>query len=77
VGDVILIGASAFAVGPFGIILAVFMASLLGLLFALLARKSFKSKVPFGPFLAIGIYGALLTESYVSQWLETVYFTPF
>ncbi|HPF16670.1 MAG TPA: prepilin peptidase, partial [Thermotogota bacterium] len=73
VGDVILICAASFALGPFSAVFSVFLASLLGIVYAVITKSSLKTKVPFGPFLAIGIYLALLFGDWVSSILGKLY----
>jgi leader peptidase (prepilin peptidase)/N-methyltransferase len=72
-GDVILIAASAFAIGPFNTIFSIFLASLFGIIYAIASKSSMKTKVPFGPFLAIGIYVSMLFGGYFSSLLEKLY----
>ncbi len=72
-GDVILIGAASFALGPFNAVCSIFLASLFGIIYALITKSSMKTKVPFGPFLAIGIYLALLFGDHVSLFLGRLY----
>ncbi len=72
-GDVILIAASSFAIGPFNTIFSIFLASLFGIVYAIASRSSMKTKVPFGPFLAIGIYCSMLFGGFFSSLLEKLY----
>jgi len=72
-GDVILICAASLALGPFSAVFSIFVASLLGIIYAIITRSNMKTKVPFGPFLSIGIYLALLFGEQVSMFLGRLY----
>ncbi len=72
-GDVILIAAAAFAIGPFNTIFSIFVASLFGIIYAVATKSSMKTKVPFGPFLAVGIYVSMLFGGFFSSLLERLY----
>lgn len=69
IGDVLLITAASFGLGMVGITLAILIASLSGLIIALILRKKMKDTIPFGPFLAIGIYVAMLFAERLYQLL--------
>lgn len=62
-GDVKLLGAMGVLLGAYGTLFAVLVASVAGSIVALylLARKrvSMKTKIPFGPFLALGTFVSL------------------
>jgi len=62
-GDVKLLGAMGILLGVYGTLFAVLVASVVGSIVALylLARKrvSMKTKIPFGPFLALGTFVSL------------------
>jgi len=73
IGDVILICAASFALGPFNSVFSIFLASLLGIVYAIVTKSNMKTKVPFGPFLAIGIYLALLFGEPASTFLGRLY----
>lgn len=72
-GDVILMSAASLALGPFNAVFSIFIASLLGIIYAIITGSNMKTKVPFGPFLAIGIYLALLIGEQVSMFLGRLY----
>ena len=72
-GDVILMSAASLALGPFSAVFSIFLASLLGIFYAIITKSSMKTRVPFGPFLAIGIYLALLFGEQVSMFLGRLY----
>jgi len=62
-GDVKLLGAMGVLLGAYGTLFAVLVASIVGSIVALylLARKrvNMKTKIPFGPFLALGTFVSL------------------
>lgn len=70
-GDVLLIAAASFGLGMVGITLTILIASLSGLLYAAARRKKMKEAIPFGPFLAVGIYISLLVSDHL--WMMMVY----
>ncbi|MFP4461934.1 MAG: prepilin peptidase, partial [Thermotogota bacterium] len=72
-GDVILMSAASLALGPFNAVFSIFLASLLGIIYAIATGSNMKTKVPFGPFLAIGIYIALLIGEQCSMFLGRLY----
>jgi len=72
-GDVILICAASLALGPFSAVFSIFVASLLGIIYGIITRSNMKTKVPFGPFLSIGIYLALIFGEQVSMFLGRLY----
>ncbi len=61
-GDVFLIGASSVAMEPLSINIAILVSALSGLVYAAVKNKGLrmKEKVPFGPFLSIGIIVGIL-----------------
>lgn len=76
-GDVKLIAGMGAILGFPKILLALFIASLVGsivgLLWIAIYRKGFKTQIPFGPFLVLGAYVAL----FIGDELIRVYFTLF
>lgn len=77
-GDVKLTFVSGFILGPKGIIVAFVITSLVGGIYAvglLIKKKASKdTRIPFVPFLAVGIftsllYGSLILESYMSLFV--------
>lgn len=68
-GDVKLLGAMGLFLGPF-VLLALFFGSLLGAVYGIVAIRakglSLRTKVPFGPFLAIG--GVLVAAAGPALW---------
>jgi leader peptidase (prepilin peptidase)/N-methyltransferase len=73
-GDVKLLGAMGVFLGPY-VLLSLFFGSLLGAFYGVVAVRakglSLRSKVPFGPFLAVGgvlvaAVGPALWEWYVA-----------
>lgn len=71
-GDVKLAGAAGLAAGWQGSLLALLLASVAGALVScalvLARRRTFKSAVPFGPFLAAGFIFALLYGAPLLRW---------
>ncbi|MCD6551006.1 A24 family peptidase [Thermotoga sp.] len=70
-GDVILAMGMGILLSPFPAIIAVLVASISGILFALIRGKGkmdIKMRIPFGPFLALGGY-TLFLISYTTRWL--------
>ena len=63
-GDVKLLGASAIWIGAMGISSAILLASVAGILFAaimwLLKKRRIDAPVPFGPFIAFGVWAVWL-----------------
>ncbi|MCF6273247.1 MAG: A24 family peptidase [Rhodobacteraceae bacterium] len=59
-GDVKLLGAVAIWVGLVGVSSAIFLASVAGILYALAMRalrgQAFGGAIPFGPFIALGVW---------------------
>jgi len=66
-GDILLITASAMALGPFKTVFAIFLASICGILAAIVLHKKMKDKIPFGPFLSIGIYLSMILGNFILQ----------
>lgn len=64
-GDVKMAGAGAVWINPLLLPFFVFAASASGLVYALLASKQDKNeRLPFAPFLAIGLFSCWMTEHY-------------
>lgn len=76
-GDVKLIAGMGAFLGFPKILLALFIASLLGSILGLLGmvfrRRKFRTQIPFGPFLALGAYAAL----FGGDWFIQAYLTLF
>ncbi len=68
-GDVLLIAAASLGLGMVGITMTILVASIAGLVFAALQKKKMKDAIPFGPFLAIGIYISLIIADRVFQMM--------
>jgi leader peptidase (prepilin peptidase) / N-methyltransferase len=65
-GDVKMAGAGAVWINPLLLPFFVFSASASGLVYALLIAKPDKGgRVPFAPFLAIGLFSCWMTEHYL------------
>lgn len=74
-GDVLLISASAVALGPLGTIFGVMLSSILGIIFALYTmKKSGIKKIPFLPPLAAGIYISLLFAEKIFSEIEKIFY---
>ncbi|OHD18562.1 MAG: hypothetical protein A2Y38_22770 [Spirochaetes bacterium GWB1_59_5] len=67
-GDIKLISASTMAFGIVGVLVEVFFASLLGVIWAMLALKK-GGRFPFAPFLALGMLIATLSNPYLQAFL--------
>lgn len=67
-GDIKLISASTIAFGIVGVLVEVFFASLLGVIWAMFALKK-GTRFPFAPFLAFGMLIAMLSDSYIQAFL--------
>lgn len=67
-GDIKLLAVIGVFIGPMGALITLFLAALIGLLYAIFSGAALKkgTKIPFGPFLAIG---AGLTYFYFSNQL--------
>ena len=68
-GDIKLISASTMAFGVVGVLIEVFFASLLGVMWGLLATKK-GARFAFAPFLAFGMIVAMLSNPYVHAFLN-------
>lgn len=65
-GDVKMVGAAGFWISPFNLPFFVFIASLGGLIFALVKRGSEEAYIiPFGPFLALSLFVVWVWEIYL------------
>jgi leader peptidase (prepilin peptidase)/N-methyltransferase len=71
-GDIKLMAASGLFLGPIPILLALFLGAVYAGFFAvyvLIAKKgTLKTAVPFGPFLSLGIFTALLYGEIILSW---------
>ena len=71
-GDITLIGALGFILGPYLVIVNIFLSFLIGAIvsiFLLASRiKSHKDPIPFGPFIIIGFYISKLFGSQIVSW---------
>ena len=70
-GDIKLLAVIGIFIGPLGALITLFLAAFLGLFYAIFSGAALKkgTKIPFGPFLAIG---AWITYFYVSNQLGTL-----
>lgn len=70
-GDIKLLAVIGIFIGPLGALITLFLAAFLGLFYAIFSGVALKkgTKIPFGPFLAIG---AWITYFYVSNQLGTL-----
>ncbi len=70
-GDIKLLAVIGIFIGPLGALITLFLAAFLGLFYAIFSGTALKkgTKIPFGPFLAIG---AWITYFYVSNQLGTL-----
>ncbi|MEG0822968.1 MAG: prepilin peptidase [Erysipelotrichaceae bacterium] len=75
-GDVRLMACAGFLLGTKSIIVAAFIGIIAGGIFAcfLMAKKkkSGKAQMPFGPFLAVGIYTASLYGPQIANWYLSI-----
>ncbi len=67
-GDIKLLAVIGIFIGPLGALITLFLAAFIGLFYAIFSGAAMKkgSKIPFGPFLAIGGW---LTYFYFSNQL--------
>jgi len=72
--DIVLISALALALGPMKVNLAIIVACFTGILAALFFRKKLRDKIPFGPFIAVGGYAALIAGD---AFLNLIGFMPY
>jgi leader peptidase (prepilin peptidase)/N-methyltransferase len=70
-GDIKLLAVIGVFIGPLGALITLFLAAFLGLFYAIFSGAALKkgTKIPFGPFLAIG---AWIPYFYVSNQLGTL-----
>ncbi len=72
--DIVLISALALALGPMKINLAIFISCFVGIIAALFFQKKMQDKIPFGPFIAVGGYLALIVGG---AFLDLIGFLPY
>lgn len=74
-GDVKMMLPLGFFLGPWGLVITVFMGSILGLIvgmfFIVFKKKNLKFSLPFGTFLAISAYITLFLKGLLLFWLST------
>ena len=71
-GDVKLLGFIGSVTGPYGVLSALFLGSLLGLLWVLptlIRNRNLQFAIPFGPFLSLGCFVGVLVEDRVMGFL--------
>jgi leader peptidase (prepilin peptidase) / N-methyltransferase len=77
VGDIKLVFLMGIMLGFPGILVSLFLAfligSLVGLFLISLSRKTFKSEIPFGPFLIIGLWLAFFWAEQIISWYQGVF----
>jgi leader peptidase (prepilin peptidase) / N-methyltransferase len=61
-GDVKMMGAGAIWISPFSVPILIFIASFSGLVFAIIKGRV-GERIPFGPFLALGVIASWLMEN--------------
>jgi len=76
-GDVKLAVFMGLLLGLKNVILALFLAfffgAIIGLILMFLKKKGLKSEIPFGPFLILGTFVALLWGQYIIQWYANLF----
>lgn len=76
-GDIKLMAASGFFVGGKLILLSLFIgavyASIFSLFMVAFKKSSFKTAIPFGPFLSLGIATSVLTGERLINWYITMF----
>lgn len=71
-GDITLIGALGFILGPYLVMLNIFLSFLIGSIVStfllVFGIKTYKDPIPFGPFIIIGFYISTLCGSQIISW---------
>lgn len=71
-GDIKLMAVSGLLLGPYNIVVAFFIAVLVGGTYAsyllFVRKKGRKAHMPFGPFLCLGCYGGFLFAEAIIKW---------
>ena len=79
-GDVKMVLFMGLFLGVSRLVIAIFLASLSGLLvglfFILFRKKDFKLALPFGPFLSLGSYMALFWGDAILAWIGSLWMLP-
>ncbi len=79
-GDVKMALFMGFFLGLRRLVVAIFLASLVGLLvgmfFIVFKKKNFKLALPFGPFLALGSYVSLFFGDAILAWMGSLWLLP-